>query len=40
MKQKWRENYHLDSNEKVILMVGRICKAKGMFAYLNAFKKY
>ena len=39
MKQKWRENYHLDSNEKVILMVGRICKAKGMFAYLNAFKK-
>ena len=39
MKQKWRENYHLGSNEKVILMVGRICKAKGMFAYLNAFKK-
>lgn len=38
-KQKWRASYYLNNNEKVILMVGRVCKTKGMFAYLNAFKK-
>lgn len=39
IKQKWRANYYLGSDEFIILMVGRINKAKGMFAYLNAFKK-
>lgn len=37
-KRKWKQKYYLNPDEKLIVMVGRICKSKGMFAYLEAFK--
>ena len=30
-KRKWKQKYYLNPDEKLIVMVGRICKSKGMF---------
>ena len=38
-RRKWRNLYRLKDNEKVILSVGRISKAKGTYAFLSAFKE-
>lgn len=38
-RSKCRQRYHLGEQEKVFLSVGRIGKAKGVFAFLNAFKE-
>ena len=38
-RERWRSLYGLKNNEKVILTVGRISKAKGTYAFLNAFRK-
>lgn len=39
LKREWKQRYYLNPDDKVIVMVGRISKSKGMFAYLDAFKK-
>lgn len=38
VRTKWRHLYHLADNEKIILTVGRTGKAKGIFAFLNAYR--
>lgn len=39
LKQKWKQEFYLRTDEKIILIVGRISRTKGVFTYLNAFKK-